>query len=169
LNSGGPDTFQRLQEVGYVLPNTSAFGLPLLMNLDSNFVNFYREQGFAVNRMDFMPGVTTDVIDVGHVIGLTPHFKFKEVYYTRGIQEASPLHRETFWAAMDASSRLSRRYTGGDGGSFLHTIEPSVMYEYVPGSNQSQIAQIDQVDDIPKKNLLTYSLRTKLLEQQVNG
>jgi LPS-assembly protein len=43
------------------------------------------------------------------------------------------------------------------------------MYEYVPGSNQSQIAQIDQVDDIPKKNLLTYSLRTKLLEQQVNG
>ena len=37
---------------------------------------------------------------------------------------------------------------GSEGGSFLHTIEPSVMYEYVPGSSQSQIAQIDQVDDI---------------------
>ena len=52
-------------EVGYVLPNTSPFGMPLLLNLDTNFVNFYREQGFAVNRMDFMPGVTTDVMDVG--------------------------------------------------------------------------------------------------------
>ncbi|MGC4096563.1 MAG: LPS assembly protein LptD [Nitrospira sp.] len=56
-----------------------------------------------------------------------------------------------------------------EGGSFLHTIEPSVMYEYVPGSDQSKIAQIDQIDDIPKKNLLTYALRTKLLEQQLNG
>ena len=46
--------------------------------------------------MDLMPGLTTDVIDVGHVVGLTPHFKFREVYYTRGIQDASPLHRETF-------------------------------------------------------------------------
>lgn len=169
LNSGGPDTFQRLPEVGYILPNTSPFGMPFLLNLDSNFVNFYREQGFAVNRMDLMPGITTEVIDVGHLVGITPHFKFKEVYYTRGIQEANPLHRETFWGAIDATSKLSRRFTGREGGSFLHTIEPSVMYEYVPGSDQSKIAQIDQVDDLPKKNLLTYSLRTKLLEQQLNG
>ncbi len=169
LNSGGPDTFQRLPEAGYVLPNTSPFGMPFLLNLDSNFVNFYREQGFAVNRMDVMPGITTDVVDIGHLIGLTPYFKFKEVYYTRGIQEASPLHRETFWAAIDATSKLTRRFAGSEGGSFLHTIEPSVTYEYVPGSDQSKIAQIDQIDDIPKKNLLTYSLRTKLLEQQVNG
>ena len=169
LNSGGPDTFQRLPEVGYVLPNTSPYGMPFLLNLDSNVVNFYREQGFAVNRMDLMPGITTDVIDAGHLVGITPHFKFKEVYYTRGIQEASPLHRETFWGAIDATSKLSRRFTGSDGGSFLHTIEPSVMYEYVPGTDQSKIAQIDQIDDLPKKNLLTYAIRTKLLEQQVNG
>ena len=112
-----------------------------------------------MNRMDLMPGITTDVIDVGHLVGITPHFKFKEVYYSRGIQDASPLHRETFWGAIDATSRLSRRFTGSEGTNFLHTIEPSVIYEYVPSSDQSQIAQIDQVDDLPKKNLLTYSLQ----------
>jgi len=47
----------------------------------------------------------------------------------------------------------------------LHTIEPSVIYEYVPATDQSQITQIDQVDDLPKKNLLTYMLRSRLLEQ----
>ena len=47
----------------------------------------------------------------------------------------------------------------------LHTVEPSVMYEYVPPTNQSQLTQIDQVDDLPKKNLLTYSIRSRLLEQ----
>jgi LPS-assembly protein len=39
------------------------------------------------------------------------------------------------------------------------------MYEYVPGTDQSQLPQIDQVDDLPKKNLLTYALRSRLLEQ----
>ena len=28
------------------------------------------------------------------------------------------------------------------------------MYEYVPATDQSQIAQIDQVDDLPKKKIL---------------
>ncbi|MBX3235281.1 MAG: LPS-assembly protein LptD [Nitrospiraceae bacterium] len=169
LNFGGPDTFQRLPEVGYVLPNTSPFGLPFLVNMDTNFVNFFREQGFGVNRMDFTPGLATDVIDVGHLVGFTPQFKFKEVYYTRGIESSDAIHRETFWASLDATSKLSRRYTGSEGGSLLHTIEPSVMYEYVPGSDQSKIAQIDQIDDLPKKNLLTYALRSRLLEQQING
>ncbi len=169
LNFGGPDTFQRLPEVGYVLPNTSPFGLPFLVNMDSSFVNFFREEGFGVNRMDFTPGLATDVIDVGHVVGFTPQFKFKEVYYTRGVENSNPIHRETFWASLDATSKLSRRYMGSEGGSLLHTIEPSVMYEYVPGSDQSKIAQIDQLDDLPKKNLLTYALRSRLLEQQING
>ena len=47
----------------------------------------------------------------------------------------------------------------------LHTIEPSVTYEYVPSTNQSQITQIDQVDDLPMKNLMTYAIRNRLLEQ----
>ena len=169
LNAGGPDTFQRLPEVGYVLPNVSPYGLPFLMNLDTNFVNFYREQGFTLNRMDLLPGLTTDVIDLGHVVGFTPHFKGRQVYYTRGIQSDDALHRETFWAALDVTSKLSRRFAQRDGRTFLHTMEPSVIYEYVPSSNQSDIAQIDQVDDLPKKNLLTYALRSRVLEQQING
>jgi len=47
----------------------------------------------------------------------------------------------------------------------LHTFEPSIMYEYVPPTSQSQLTQIDQVDDLPKKNLLTYAIRSRLLEQ----
>jgi LPS-assembly protein len=39
------------------------------------------------------------------------------------------------------------------------------MYEYVPPTNQSQLTQIDQVDDLQKKNLLTYAIRSRLLEQ----
>ena len=165
LQSGAADTFQRLPEIGYSLPNLPLFNSPILLGTDTNFVNFYREQGFAQNRIDVLPGLSTDVLDFGHIVGLTPQVKVREVYYTRGVQNPESQHRETFWAGLDATSKLSRRFGTNEGNTLLHTIEPSVMYEYVPPTNQSQLTQIDQVDDLPKKNLLTYAVRSRLLEQ----
>ena len=164
LQSGGTDTFQRLPETGYSLPNLSLFNSPLLFGMEGDFVNFYRQEGFGLNRVNLAPGLSTDVIDLGHVVGITPQAKFREVYYSRGAVSDASLHRETFWAGADATSKLSRRFGLDGGGSLLHTIEPTVMYEYVPGTDQSQIAQIDQIDDLPKKNLLTYALRNRILE-----
>lgn len=165
LEAGGVDTFQRLPEVGYSLPDLPLFSSPLLFGGETNAVNFYREQGFTVNRLDFLPGLSTDVIDLGHMIGLRPQAKFREVYYSRGATETSSQHRETFWVGIDATSKLSRRFHSESGQALLHTLEPSVVYEYVPATDQSQISQIDQVDNLPKKNLLTYMLRSRLLQQ----
>jgi len=165
LQLGGSDTFQRLPEIGYTLPNLPLFHSPILLGTDTNFVNFYRDQGFAQNRIDILPGLSTDVLDFGHIVGLTPQVKVREVYYTRGAQSTESQHRETFWAGLEATSKLSRRFGTSEGNSLLHTVEPSVMYEYVPPTNQSQLTQIDQVDDLPKKNLMTYAIRSRLLEQ----
>lgn len=169
LQAGGVDTFQRLPETGYSLPNVSLFNSPMLLGLDGNFVNFYREQGFTFNRVDVVPGISTDVIDLGHVVGITPQAKVREVVYSHGAQTDEMQHRETFWAGVEAASKLTRRFGLSDGGSLLHTIEPSVTYEYVPATDQSQLPLIDQVDDLPKKNLLTYALRSRVLEQQGGG
>jgi len=165
LQSGGVDTFQRLPEIGYSLPNLPLFSSPVLLGTDTSFVNFYREQGFTQNRIDVLPGLSTDVLDFGHIVGLTPQVKVRETYYTRGVQDSESQHRETFWAGLDATSKLSRRIRTSEGNTLLHTVEPSVMYEYVPPTDQSKLTQIDQVDDLPKKNLLTYAIRSRLLEQ----
>lgn len=166
LEAGGDDTFQRLPEIGYTVPNLSLFSSPLLFGAEANGVNFYRSEGFQQNRLDVVPGLSTDVIDLGHMVGLTPQVKFREIYYTRGAQTQESQHRETFWAGLDATSKLSRRFGMSDGGTFLHTIEPRVVYEYVPGTDQSNLTQIDQVDDLPRKNLLTYALHSRVLEQE---
>ena len=152
--------------MGYTLPNLPLFNSPVLLGRDGNYVNFYREEGFYVNRVDAMPGLSTDVIDLGHIVGLTPQVKVREVYYTHGVQNSESQHRETFWAGLDATSKLSRRFGTSEGNTLLHTIEPSATYEYVPRTNQSQLTQIDQVDDLPRKNLLTYAIRSRLLEGQ---
>jgi LPS-assembly protein len=166
LESGGVDTFQRLPEIGYSLPNLSLFSSPLLFGAEADGVQFYRTEGFNLSRLDMVPGLSTDVIDLGHLIGLTPQAKFREVYYSQGAETSASLSRETFWAALDATSKLSRRFGTDDGGTFLHTIEPSAIYEYVPATQQSKYPQVDQVDDLPKKNLLTYALRSRVLEQE---
>jgi LPS-assembly protein len=168
LQSGGADTFQRLPEVGYSLPNSSLFNSPILLGAETNFVNFYREQGFTQNRIDILPGLSTGVLNFGHIVGLTPQVKLREVYYTHGVQNSENQHRETFWAGLDATSKLSRRFGTSEGNTLLHTMEPSVIYEYVPPTAQEKITQIDQVDNLPKKNLVTYMLRNRLLEQEGN-
>lgn len=165
LQSGGVDTFQRLPEIGYSLPNLPLFNSSVLLGGDTSFVNFYREQGFTQNRIDVLPGLSTDVLDFGHIVGITPQVKVREVYYTRGADSSESEHRETFWAGLDATSKLSRRFRTSEGNTLLHTVEPSVTYEYVPSTNQSQLTLIDQVDDLPKKNLMTYAIRNRLLEQ----
>jgi LPS-assembly protein len=168
LESGGPDTFQRLPEIGYSMPNLPMFSSPVLLGADTNYVNFYREQGFIQNRIDVLPGLSTDVLDYGHIVGLTPQVKVREVYYTHGVTTPESQHRETFWAALDATSKLSRQYGMSEGNNLLHTMEPSVIYEYVPATAQEQITQIDQVDNLPKKSLFTYAIRNRLLEQDGN-
>jgi len=165
LGSGGVDTFQRLPEIGYSLPNLPLFNSPILLGTDTNFVNFYREQGFTQNRIDLLPGLSTDVLNFGHIVGFTPQVKVRETYYTRGVQDSESQHRETFWAGLEAKSKVSRRFGTSEGNTLLHTVEPSVIYEYVPPTAQEQLTQIDQVDNLPKKNLMTYMLRNRLLEQ----
>jgi LPS-assembly protein len=164
LQAGGKDTFQRLPEAGYNLPYVSLFNSPLLLGMEGNYVNFYRDQGFTLNRINMVPGIATEVIQLGHMIGIRPQAKFREVYYTRGAQSEDGQHRETLWWGVDATSKLARRFSLADGGSVLHTVEPSVTYEYVPSTRQSELTQIDQVDDLPKKNLLTYMMRSRVLE-----
>jgi LPS-assembly protein len=164
LTAGGKDTFQRLPEIGHRLINVAPWGGPVLVGMDTTFVNFYRDEGFALDRVDLMPALSTDIFDISHVVGFKPQAKFREVYYTRSLRSDEVAHRETFWAALEGSSRLSRRIALGEGRSLLHTLEPSVIYEYVPRSDQSDIVQVDDVDNLPQKNLITYALRSRLLE-----
>lgn len=169
LSIGGAQTFQRLPEIGHRLANYSPFGGPFLFSMDTTGVNFFREQGFGYNRADLLPTFSTDALNLGHVAGITPSLRLRETYYTKSVASDKPAHRETFWAALEGTSRMARRFSLGEGRSLMHTIEPSVIYEYVPATKQSDIIQVDDVDDLQKKNLVTYMVRSRLLEHGGKG
>lgn len=169
LSTGGAQTFQRVPELGYRLLDATPFGSPIRVGMDATYVNYTREQGFTINRVDLMPALSTEMFSFGHVVGIKPHLKMREVYYTRQVNEDKSIQRETFWAALEGTSRLVRQFELPGNRTLLHTIEPHVIYEYVPPTKQEDIVQIDAVDNLPKKNLVTYSLKTRLLDYGDGG
>ena len=169
LNDGSTSTFQRLPEIGHQYINYAVNDTPFVFGMNSNFVHFARESGFQVSRVDLLPSFSTQGLHLGHVVGLNPQLKLREVAYTRGETSAQVQHRETLWAAFEAVSNLSRRFRLGEGRRLRHTIVPKVIYEFVPGTDQSKFIQVDQVDDLIEKNLVTYSLSTRMSGQQAQG
>ena len=170
LDSGGRSTFQRLPEIGHRYGRRFTMGaetLSLDLGLDSTFVHFAREEGFSVSRFDVMPALTVQGLHLGHMIGLRPQFKIREVLYSRGEVQDDARDRGTFWLGMEAVSNVSRRFQVGQGHRLRHTIEPRLFYEYVPASRQSDLPQIDATDNLLKKHLLTYSLRTRLKDERI--
>ncbi len=167
LGSGGTTTFQRVPEIGHRLPNYSLFGSPLSFGMDSTFVHFFREKGFQVSRLDFMPSASLHGLHIGNVLGLKPQVKVREVAYSRGITSKKIQNRATFWAALEAKSYLSRRFRLNPETRVRHSIEPSVIYEFVPPTDQSKLVSIDGTDDLIKKSLVTYSVKTRLSEQRL--
>ena len=169
LNNGSTSTFQRIPEIGHRFVNYPIGGTPFIVGMDSTFVHFAREQGFQVSRMDLLPSISTQGLHLGHIVGINPQLKLREVAYTRGETSDQVQHRETLWAAFEAFSRLSRRYRLGETSRIRHSIIPKVIYEFVPGTDQSKFVQVDGVDDLIEKNLLTYSLSTRISELSSGG
>ncbi len=168
LDSGGRGTFQRLPEIGHRYGRRLTVGgemVNLDIGMDSTFVHFVREQGFNVSRVDIMPTLDVQGLHLGHVIGLRPQFKIREVFYSRGDAYDDARDRGTFWLGLETVSNVSRGFQIGNGRRLRHTIEPRWFYEYVPASKQSDLPQIDATDNLLKKHLMTYSLRTRLKDE----
>ncbi len=169
LGDGGDTTFQRLPEVGHQFFNSSVLGSPFSLTSETTFVNFARKDGFDVSRIDFLPGMSVEGLNLGNTVGFRPQVKFREVTYTRGQTEKSIQHRETFWVGAEGFTNLSRRFSLGDDSWVRHSIKPHVMYEFVPPTEQSDLVQVDAVDDLIKKSLVTYALKNRISQQGGSG
>ena len=169
LSAGGDTTFQRLPELGHRFVNYDLLGSPVSLTADTTAVEFYRQEGFNVGRVDFLPGLSMEGLHLGHTLGFRPQVKFREVAYTRGLTEKSTQHRETFWVGAEAFTNFSKRFSIGEGHWIRHSVTPNVIYEFVPQTKQDELVQVDAVDDLIQKSLVTYSLKNRISEQGGSG
>jgi LPS-assembly protein len=74
------------------------------------------------------------------------------------------INREIFDAKTILSTRFLKRYP-----SFVHIIEPSVEYEFVPAVDQSDIPTFDSIDFLSKKSDITFSFTNRTSGSALGG
>ena len=161
-----PNTMlQKLPFVEFNATKQQLFDTPFYVDLDSAYVNYYREDEEKAQRIDVYPRIYLP-INVKHYFSIEPSFGVRETFwYEEEEQDAtangdSTEFRHLYDAAADLSSEFYRtfRVDGEHLKAVRHSLRPRVRYQYIPDVDQSDLPSYDSVDRISDINRVTYSL-----------
>ncbi|MBI5026323.1 MAG: LPS-assembly protein LptD [Nitrospirae bacterium] len=143
---------QSLPELGFVL-NTTRLG-PGFFNLNITGNNFWRDEGQRGQRLDINPNFYA-TFGIQRTITFSQRIGLRETLYALKEPDTSP-NRNLFESQSILSTKLFKRYT-----PFLHIIEPSIEYSYIPSADQKHRPGFDSKDLISKTSLVSYSLTNR--------
>jgi LPS-assembly protein len=164
------EAVHKLPEIGYRLSAYSLGVLPFYLELEATGTTFWPEEEqedldlIRAQRIDVLPRIVGRFNLKGWVI--TPRVGWRETWYSRGLDEDSPVRRNLALIDVGSHLRLSKGLVNSPGKkleSLRHSVEPAVVYEYLPDVDQDELPKFDAVDELPEKNLLTYSLTNRLV------
>jgi LPS-assembly protein len=118
---------QKLPEVGYALHPTKLG--PLTFTVASSLGNYYRDEGIRGQRLDIVPTLSHTM---GDAVQLFQSVSLRETAFFLNEDEpfGSSPHRESFQYLANAQMRFTKKY-----GSFVHILEPSLQYRFIPNTN----------------------------------
>ena len=157
LSVSNNTTLQRLPEIGYSLSNYRLGPTPLYLQFQGVATNFWRQEGLKAQRADFYPRLSLP-IPLFTGVTLTPEAGFRETAYSKSTTSDQAIHRE----AYPLGAALVAVATGG-GKSWMHRLEPSLTYEYIPMSDVSDVPQFDEIDTIHRANQITAAIDNAFL------
>jgi LPS-assembly protein len=146
--------------------------LPVYFSLDSNFTNFYREEGLNGQRIDVHPSLWYYFNPVRELEGVA-WFGYRERLYNTYGGGSDTSFRQTglFDGGVSFSSTLARVYDIG--GSKLSKVQniliPEIAYTYQQNVNQESLPFFDFNDRAISQNKITYSLASYLTGKFANG
>jgi LPS-assembly protein len=149
---------QSLPELALIF-NTRDWGATSF-NASLTGTNFWREEGQRGQRIDIFPNF---FLSFGRKINFTQRAGLRETLYFLE-DPADTLSREIFELRSIISTRFLKEYP-----SFIHIIEPTVEYEYIPSVDQSDIPIFDSVDRIPQTSTIGYAITNRLAGSALGG
>ncbi len=140
--------------------------MPLSFSWDSEYVNYYRDEGVGEQRIDLFPRLTAP-LPFGRLIEGSVTAGLRETIYrvdAGGSDYDWDFDRDQERTAWTMDANLATTFDRDFGmklGSVSwlnHVIRPELEYSYVSVDSQDELPEIDTVDRIDLTNLLTYSL-----------
>jgi LPS-assembly protein len=142
---------QSLPEMSFIM-NTRSKG-PFSFNAKASGSHFWRDDGQKGTRLDVNPNF---FVSYGRLVNLSQKVGLRETAYFLDSPSLSK-NREVFDFVTALSTRLFKRYA-----SFVHTIEPSIDYQYIPPVDNDDISFFDEVDLIDHTSRINYSLTSRV-------
>ena len=151
LEESSSEIPQSLPEIGFILDTVSKGFFSF--NMAATAVNFRKEEGVEARRLDIYPNL---YFSYGRLFNLTQKIGLRETAYflTRPREYEDRL---IYDLESTLTTRLFQKYS-----SFIHIIEPSLQYTYIPSIDQEKIPFFDSADEILKTNSLTYALTNRI-------
>jgi len=151
LEGSSGDIPQSLPEAGFII-NTRDMGLASF-RMPVTGTNFHREDGQRGQRLDVYPNI---YLSYGRTVNFTQKIGLREtLYFLENPSENS--NREIFDLNSIVSTRFLKRYP-----SFVHIIEPSLEYVFVPDVDHSDLPAFDSIDSMPETSNIIYSFTNRL-------
>jgi LPS-assembly protein len=141
-------------------------GFPLEFRWRGEGVNYMRKEGGDGLRLDLRPEVVLPFRLASHLFGAFGVAPRETVYhlYTPVKSSDRNLSRELVEIRGNIATSLGRVFGFNSLGlsQVKHVVEPELSYLFVPGTNQSRIPIMDDVDRINRRNVLTFAVANRL-------
>jgi len=153
-------TLQRLPELGLGQARYRLGETPLYLGLESFATRFWREEGETGERLYLRPFLSASLTP-GTWLEVTPEIALNERLYHADQQDDEQFIPEF---SLTLATRLVRDYAPNRFGiaNLLHSVEPKVIYTYIPEEDQDGLPLFDLYDRMGKRNDVTYALVNRL-------
>lgn len=164
-NAGNADTpLWKLPSIDFsgVVPiNETIFSL----DWDTNYVNYWREDGIGGHRIDLQPTVSAPIplgpyLESRAEVGLRDTIYLVQPYGNAEWDKDDIQNRLFPEFEIEVATTLERDYflNSESERTVSHQLRPYVIYGYLPEVGQSNLPQFDDIDFIDSKHLITYGM-----------
>jgi LPS-assembly protein len=170
-------TLQKLPFIEFSALKQRLFNTFSYFDLDSEYTYFFREDGTKGHRFDVHPRLYLP-LRYKHYFTFEPSLGVRETAWRIDEDENTStendwkLHRELYDVMLDLSTELFHIYRINGKGidKIKHSIRPQIVYYYVPNDPDLSLYPNfeEEIDQIQKKNLVTYSITNTFTSKSKN-
>jgi LPS-assembly protein len=172
LEASNDETLQKLPIITFSGIKQRIAASPLYFALNSNFTNFYRQEGFQGQRIDVHPSLILygrPLTGLEGSVWAGYQHRFYNMYggsVSDSFSDAGGID-----AGASLATTLARVYETGGARlkKLLHVMIPEVSYLYVQHSDEESLPFFDYNDRVVRRNMVNYSVTNYLTGKFADG